>query len=80
METGVAAPQQILSELVEGDWSSSSQQVLAELVEGVLSQLVLSRVSQTQHSIFAESTGCLLWQLCGATSQAVCGTLSVHIL
>ena len=57
-----------------------AQQILAELVEGVLSQLVMRRVSQTQRSIFAESTSCLLWQLCGSTSQAVCGTPSVHIL
>ena len=59
---------------------AAAQQILAELVEGVLSWLVLSRVSQTQHGIFAESISCLLWQLCGATSQAVCGTPSEHIL
>ena len=37
-----------------------AQQILAELVEGALSQLVLSHMSQTQRSIFAESTSCLL--------------------
>ena len=43
---------------MEGDWRSTAQQFLAELVERGLSRLVWSHVSQTRHSIFAESTSC----------------------